>query len=110
MQIRSFLAINIIGFILFYIAISFSGINISGIDALFNTLSALSTTGYATINMDRVSDSGKYVLVILMLIGAGMGSTGGGIKQYRLIILLKEIHRHLRKIYSPSERIEVVKI
>ncbi len=39
-----------------------------------------------------------------------MGSTGGGIKQYRLIILFKELHRRLRKAYSPPEQVEVVKI
>jgi len=109
-QIRSFIVLYILGFILFYLALSWAGMNVSYTDSLFNTLSALSTTGYATIDMTSLPDSGKYILILLMLIGAGMGSTGGGIKQYRLIILFKELHRRLKKVYSPPEQVEVVKI
>ncbi len=109
-QIWSFIAVNAIGFLLFYLAITWSGATVSYTDALFNTLSALSTTGYSTIDMTSLPDSAKYIIAILMLIGASMGSTGGGIKQYRLIVLVKELGRRLKKIYSPPETITVVKI
>ncbi len=109
-QIKSFIVLNILSIILFYYAMTLVTPGITVEDAVFNTLSALSTTGYSTIDMSTLPDSGKYILVILMLVGASMGSTGGGIKQYRLIILFKEIGRRIRKAYHPPEEIEVVKI
>jgi len=109
-QMRSFAVLLAVGSVLFYLALARAGVAASYTDVLFNTLSALSTTGYATIDMTALPDSGKYVLAVLMLVGAGMGSTGGGIKQYRLIILLKELRRRLREVYSPPERVEVVKV
>jgi len=67
--------------------------------ALFQTVTALSTTGYSTASYGDWSDLSVACLVLLMLIGGGICSTAGGIKQYRIYILVKsvvwEIKSHL---------------
>ena len=74
--------------------------------ALFQTISIASTTGFTTDNFDRWPDFSKFVLLILMFVGGCSGSTAGGIKISRFIILLKitwaELLRsiHPRVVYS----------
>ncbi len=57
--------------------------------AAFQTASIMSSTGFATADFNRWPDLSRYILVLLMFIGACAGSTGGGFKVSRLIILLK---------------------
>jgi trk system potassium uptake protein TrkH len=78
--------------------------------SFFQVISALSTTDYTSINNNLISDSGKLLLSILMIIGAGMGSTGGGFKQLRLVILIKSIINTLKKPLLPKKSISIVKI
>ena len=58
--------------------------------SLFHVVSAMTTTGFSTVNMTSLSVPIILVLVILMTFGGGVGSTAGGIKQYRIYILLKD--------------------
>lgn len=55
--------------------------------AVFEVISALSTTGFSTVGYSDWSDTGWWVLIALMLIGGGTGSTAGGIKQARVYAL-----------------------
>ena len=57
--------------------------------ALFHIVSALTTTGLSTTSMLNFSTPVILIFVILMTVGGGVGSTAGGIKQYRIYILLK---------------------
>jgi trk system potassium uptake protein len=57
--------------------------------AIFNTISAISTTGFSTATYTNWPPVGWLLLMTLMLIGGGGGSTAGGIKQYRIYILAK---------------------
>jgi len=57
--------------------------------AAFQTASIMSSTGFATTDFNSWPDLSRYILVLLMFIGACAGSTGGGFKVSRLIILLK---------------------
>lgn len=69
--------------------------------AALNTLSALSTTGYSTLNMDTYSPFALGIIIIAMLIGGGMGSTAGGLKLIRTHILFKMGLANIRRrIYS----------
>jgi trk system potassium uptake protein TrkH len=67
--------------------------------SLFETISALTTTGYSTASYNDWPDLAVACLVVLMLVGGGICSTAGGIKQYRIYILVKsvvwEIKSHL---------------
>lgn len=60
--------------------------------SLFQLVSALSTTGFQTVkDFNDFPSSMLFVMTILMLIGGGAGSTAGGIKQYRICFLFKNI-------------------
>ena len=60
--------------------------------SIFNVVSAVTTTGFQTISNFTIFPSNLFLcLIILMLIGGNTGSTAGGIKQYRVIIILKEM-------------------
>ncbi len=86
---------------------------ISGIPftkSIFETVSAASTTGYTALNLAGSDDLTRFLLVILMLSGACLGSTGGGIKQLRVIILVKSLIRHIKQSIMPRGTILPVKI
>lgn len=69
--------------------------------SIFQVASIVSTTGYATADFNQWPEFSKTVLVLLMLMGACAGSTGGGFKVSRLIILLKSIKNEVSAIVHP---------
>jgi trk system potassium uptake protein TrkH len=69
--------------------------------ALFQVSSIITTTGYSSTNFNLWPALSKSILVLLMFIGASAGSTGGGIKCIRILILLKIIKREVNKIIHP---------
>lgn len=69
--------------------------------ATFQVGSIITTTGYSTANFDLWPAASKWILVLLMFIGACAGSTGGGIKVSRVIILLKTIKKELFTLTHP---------
>lgn len=70
-------------------------------DALFQVVSISTTTGYATANFDLWPTLSKGIIFILMFIGACAGSTAGGLKVSRVIILFKMIHKEIKKMVHP---------
>ena len=77
--------------------------------AFFQVSSIITTTGFSSTNFDTWPMIAKIVLVILMVIGACAGSTGGGIKVSRLVILVKSGLRDIKKALNPRS-IETVKM
>ena len=71
--------------------------------AFFQVGSIITTTGYATTDFDLWPALSKTLLVTLMFIGACAGSTSGGIKVSRLLILLKTIRKELSLIIHPRQ-------
>jgi len=71
-------------------------------DAAFQTVSITTTTGYCTENFDRWPYVCRWVLVLLMFCGACAGSTGGGIKLIRVMLILKAGLRELKRLAKPS--------
>jgi trk system potassium uptake protein len=69
--------------------------------AMFQTVSALTTTGYATTEVATWNSLGWLILIVLMLIGGGTGSTAGGIKQHRLYLLALGLKREFQEIFLP---------
>jgi trk system potassium uptake protein TrkH len=57
--------------------------------AAFETISALTTTGFQTVGYGNWNDFGIFILILLMLIGGGTCSTAGGVKQFRVYLLWK---------------------
>ena len=70
--------------------------------AFFQVSSIITTTGFATCDFDLWPSLSKCVLGLLMLIGACAGSTGGGIKISRVLILIKRAGEELHKFIFPN--------
>ncbi len=77
----------------------------------FQVASVITTTGYSTADFDLWPSFSKYVLVLLMFCGACAGSTGGGIKVSRFIILVKTFFKEVQSYIHPKsiKRIELDK-
>lgn len=69
--------------------------------AAFQVGSIITTTGYATTDFNLWPQASRTILVLLMFIGACAGSTGGGIKVSRFIILIKTIKKELHTLLHP---------
>lgn len=69
--------------------------------ASFQVASIITTTGYATVDFNAWSQTAKCVLVLLMFIGACAGSTGGGIKVSRFVVLAKTVVKELNSFIHP---------
>lgn len=67
----------------------------------FQVASIMTTTGYSTVDFDLWPSEAKTILVLLMFIGACSGSTGGGIKVSRVLILAKTIKKELMSLIHP---------
>ncbi len=70
--------------------------------AAFQVGSIITTTGFSTADFDLWSQTSKTILVMLMFVGACAGSTGGGIKVSRFIILVKTIIKELNSYIHPK--------
>lgn len=73
--------------------------------AIFEVSSALTTTGFSTVDYRTWSDFGWMVLILLMLVGGGTGSTAGGIKQLRIYILYKSIRWEIQRAFMPRHMV-----
>lgn len=69
--------------------------------AAFQVSSVMTTTGFATTDFDLWPHLSRGVLMVLMVLGASAGSTGGGIKTARVVLLLKKLRLELQKILRP---------
>ena len=69
----------------------------------FTVSSIMTTTGFATVDFDQWPSLSKVILLGLMLVGASAGSTGGGIKVSRLLLLIKSMGRNIRQLMRPNK-------
>ncbi len=75
--------------------------------AFFQVTSVSSTTGFASTDFQAWPDFSKAILIILMVIGASAGSTGGGLKVSRLVILCKSVVADIRRMLHPRSIVAV---
>ena len=78
-------------------------------DAAFQVTTIITTTGYATRDFALWPTFSRCVLVALMYIGGCAGSTAGGMKVSRLLLLLKDLRREVQNILHPN-RVSVIKM
>ncbi|MGB5445050.1 MAG: potassium transporter TrkG [Psychromonas sp.] len=78
--------------------------------ALFLSLSAQSTAGFTTLDINALDNSAKLSMMISMLVGGGLGSTAGGIKLLRILILLRMIQVVLRRTTMPLQALYYPKL
>lgn len=70
--------------------------------AVFQVASIMTTTGFATADFNLWPAFSQMILIMLMLLGACAGSTGGGFKVQRLIILFKNTGKYFKKLLHPK--------
>jgi trk system potassium uptake protein TrkH len=75
--------------------------------AFFQVTSLVSTTGFATVDYNLWPSFSKMLLVLLMFAGSCAGSTSGGLKQIRILILIKAIRRNIKKLIHPRSVIPI---
>lgn len=76
-------------------------------DTLFQITSIGTTTGFATADYNKWSHASQYMLVVLMLFGGCAGSTGGGIKQIRILVVLRFVIREITRMLHPNAVVPV---
>ncbi len=73
--------------------------------AVFEATSAISTTGFSTVSYVPWPDLGWMTLILCMLIGGGSGSTAGGIKQFRIFVLIRALFFEIRRAFLPEHAV-----
>ena len=76
--------------------------------AAFQVSSIMTTTGFSTTDFDQWPVFSKGILLTLMVIGASAGSTGGGFKVARVLLVFKSLRRNIRQILNP-QKVQVVR-
>ncbi len=76
-------------------------------DSFFQVASIISTSGYATVDFDQWPTFSKVILFLLMFIGGCASSTSGGIKEIRILLLLKLVRAEIIKIMHPRAVVQV---
>ncbi len=76
-------------------------------DAFFNVASIISTTGFGTADFTKWPEFCKWILILLMFCGGCAGSTGGGMKLSRVMILFKSTWAELKRISRPRNIVRV---
>lgn len=71
-------------------------------DALFQVSSIITATGFVSSDYQVWPVFAKVIILILMLTGACAGSTGGGVKVARYVLIFKNMRQHMRKIINPN--------
>ena len=77
--------------------------------AAFQVASIVTTTGFATTDFDLWPSFSKAIILALMIVGACAGSTGGGFKCGRALLLIKSLRRNVRQILHPR-KVQVVRV
>ena len=75
--------------------------------AAFQVASLMTTTGYATTDFDLWPSFSKTILMSLMVVGACAGSTGGGLKVGRLLLIFKSLRRNIQQVLHPRKVLSV---
>lgn len=110
-ELRFYLGIILISVILvslnIYSSMKYDNFGIALRDSFFQVSSIITTTGYTTVDFDKWPTFSKMILFTLMFIGGCAGSTAGGIKNIRIVVLLKAIKREFYRILHPRAVIPI---
>ena len=74
----------------------------------FQVTTVMTTTGFSTTDFDQWPAFSKGILMLLMLIGASAGSTGGGFKCARVLLMCKSLRRNIRQVLNP-QKVQVIR-
>lgn len=103
-EVRYYLLIILVSILIIFLNIL--GTCANAFDALtqssFQVASIITTTGFSTTDFNMWDESCKIIIVLLMFIGACAGSTGGGIKVSRFVILFKNVRKEFMSYIHPK--------
>lgn len=111
-EFRFYISVTIISVLLiaaFLWKNSYNSITDSLRYSLFQVASIMTTTGYATADYEQWAPFAQVLLILLMFFGGMIGSTGGGIKQIRILLMIKQGFREMYQLIHPRA-ITAVKI
>ena len=77
--------------------------------AAFQVVTIMTTTGFATTDYELWPGLSKAIMLCLMILGASAGSTGGGFKCGRALLVAKSLHRSVRQVVHP-QKVQVVRL
>jgi trk system potassium uptake protein TrkH len=102
-EFRSYTGVVVVATALLVVFLASSGMAMGDSirHALFQTLSILTTTGFASVDFQLWSDQAKVVLLALMFIGGSAGSAAGGPKVVRHVLVARYTLRELRRVLHP---------
>lgn len=102
-ELRYFLGVIAVAAAVLFVTIHEEGAQLSESfrDAVFQTLSILTTTGYCTVDFELWPVLPLLVLLCLMVLGGMSGSTGGGIKSLRALLALRSLRVTLHRLIHP---------
>lgn len=109
-ELRLYLGLQALAVILIAInlyASSYDSLGLSFRDSYFQTSSIMTTTGYSTVDFNKWPTFSKSILLTLMFVGGCAGSTAGGMKVIRILILLKMVKREVMKIFHPRAMVPI---
>lgn len=74
--------------------------------AVFETVTCITTTGFSTLrSYDGWGSFGLFAMIAFMIVGGGAGSTAGGMKQYRVVLLLRSVSWEVRRALLPPSAV-----
>ncbi len=104
--LKWYIAIVVVGSIVVFARIAYKSYvdtwHYGAILAIFDTISAITSTGFATYNYEHEGQFIFFFLMLLMLFGGMAGSTAGGAKIDRLVVLLKNVKNEMYKVVHSS--------
>jgi len=104
-EFRLYLFITIVAILLIYLVSQEDIYN-----TILTSISAIACGGFNIGNLEIMHAFPKYILILLMLMGGMMGSTTGGIKLRRILLVLKTITRNIRAAFLPTGSVQIVKM
>lgn len=110
-ELRAYLSVFVVSTALITLNIYhlYSNVTIGLRHAAFQVSTVMTTTGFATTDFDKWPVFSKQLLLCLMFVGASAGSTAGGLKFQRLLLLLKNLRRHIHRTLYPN-KVQVVRM
>ena len=103
-EVRVFACVILVAVIAIFVDIYklYDNIGIAFTDAAFQVGTIISSTGFATCDFDKWPEFSRLLLMLLTFMGSCAGSTGGGMKVSRLIVLFKTARREIKYYVHPS--------
>ena len=104
-ELRVYVLIVVVASLVVFVDLSLAGVGAWGtnlIDSIFQVVSLVTTTGFATADFDRWPMLSRALLVALMFIGGSAGSTSGSMKVARMMMGLKYALREVRSVFAPN--------